>query len=115
MRNVKRLLQLICVIGCVLAFSACSSDSSENGQKDTTQRAETTQPADTTQSCETASSCDACLDIEGCNWTGGVCRTECLMDVSCYGPDNESASTCPGSADVSEGGETSNSADSSGS
>lgn len=42
-----------------------------------------------------ADSCDACLALPGCNWTGGQCSPQCLMDTSCFGPGNPSAASCP--------------------
>jgi hypothetical protein len=45
--------------------------------------------------CDARTDCASCLATEGCNWTGGLCAAQCLMDTSCYGPGNPSASECP--------------------
>ena len=52
-------------------------------------------PAAAATGCAAASHCAACLATPGCNWTGGTCSAECLMDVSCYGPGNPAAASCP--------------------
>ncbi|MBN8610397.1 MAG: hypothetical protein J0L92_07435 [Deltaproteobacteria bacterium] len=47
--------------------------------------------------CEVHPDCASCLEdtAAACNWTGGRCHHTCLMDVSCFGPGNEHAPTCP--------------------
>lgn len=46
------------------------------------------------EGCSVHTDCASCLE-SSCNWTGGRCERTCLMDVSCFGPGNEHAPTCP--------------------
>lgn len=45
--------------------------------------------------CDSALSCGSCLALPGCNWTGGMCSSDCAQDTDCYGPGNPAAPTCP--------------------
>lgn len=46
------------------------------------------------EGCGVYTDCASCLD-NACNWTGNRCERTCLMDVSCFGPGNTHAPTCP--------------------
>lgn len=59
-------------------------------------------PSPAAAACESATACDACLSLSGCNWTGNLCRSACLMDTSCFGPGNASAPGCPAAVAAAE-------------
>lgn len=46
------------------------------------------------KSCATAQDCMTCLTKDECNWTGGVCRDQCLQGTDCFGP-SSSTPSCP--------------------
>jgi hypothetical protein len=48
--------------------------------------------------CSAAATCAECLELADCNWTGGQCADQCLMDTDCFGPGNPAAPSCPTAA-----------------
>jgi len=45
--------------------------------------------------CKNASDCSSCLAIADCNWTDDRCEEDCVVSVTCYGPDSPTSPVCP--------------------
>jgi len=89
-----RPLLILIVSFLALGCGASSTNSPGPSTTDTaTTDTATTDGAERT-GCRAHDDCATCL-AASCNWTGGHCASECLMDVTCFGPGNEHAPSCP--------------------